>query len=93
MLELALEAILSLNDSSPTAEKIFGSFTAARSRIMIFGTDDEEREFERLLKLIEANFGGILQRQNIDPFSNLVVSGFRKEIGLPARHSNLVPKE
>jgi hypothetical protein len=93
MLELALEAILSINEPTPTAHKIVSTFSAARSKISIFGTDEEFLEFERLLSLIEKNSGGTLVGKNLNAFPKLLVSNFRREIGLPERHSTLVPKD
>jgi hypothetical protein len=92
MLELALEAILTINEPKPSGRKIVTAFTAARSMVGVFGTDEEFFEFERLLSMIE-NSNGVLKGENLNAFPRLLVSNFRKEIGLPERRSPLVPKD
>jgi hypothetical protein len=93
MLELCLEAILTLTDRNPTSEKIVASFTRARSKVSVFGTDEEFVEFERLLSLIQANSGKLLSGNGINNFPRLLVANFRRELGLPRRQSELQPKD
>ncbi|ROT95016.1 hypothetical protein EB810_07720 [Altererythrobacter sp. FM1] len=92
-LESALNAVLTLNEKHPQASRIVESFTAARSKIGLFGTDEEFQEFERLVRMIEQNAGGQLQGENINAFPKILLANFRREIGLPPRCSALEPKE
>ncbi len=86
MFEAALSGILALNDKKPTADAIISNFAAARSKIGIFGTDEELMAFEKLISAIEKSSGRVLDGENINEFPKLLVAGFRAEIGLPKRN-------
>ncbi|MEE4538618.1 MAG: hypothetical protein V2J51_09040 [Erythrobacter sp.] len=90
MLEDALKAVLALNDKAKNKEKLESSFSAARTRIQLFGTVDEVREFERLVKLVEGCAGGPLQGENLNAFPDPLVKNFCEEVGLSVRLNHSV---
>jgi hypothetical protein len=93
MFEAALEGMLAVNKPIKSAKEIVDKLTNARPKIAIFGTDEELAAFERLLSLIEKNAGRKLDGDNLNEFPKLLVSGFRKELGLPPRHPAFEPKD
>lgn len=92
-LEKALDAIISLTEREPDADRINERFAAARTAMGIFGTDQEVREFEQLIRMIETRTGNRLEGENLNAFPKLLVANFRNEIGLPPRSPELEPKD
>ncbi len=94
MFEAALEAILSLSTENANGPDIVSKFAAARPKVGIFGTDKELAAYERLLVTLQKNAGSKqLTGENLNEFPKLLVAGFRREIGLPARSPALEPKD
>ncbi|MDF0544512.1 hypothetical protein PX699_19340 [Sphingobium sp. H39-3-25] len=93
MLELCLEAVLSLNATERRPEEIIRALSLARSKIGIFGTDEEVRAFERLISIVEKSSGKALTGTDLNEFPRLLVANFRREIGLTPRQPALQPKD